>query len=313
MAPTETRSDDLLLAGLDATNPLGFLTLLGTVCLTTKFAPGVSVRWTATGSGWRPIIADHGQDRAALVEALADTLGSLGGEPFGIDQRLPFGRDRFREVLSRATADATPHERRVVDVLAGFGSDAFATSEGAFRDTALRLTRSADSAGQGLPYYVLDAQSGLAPAEVDAVLFSPWRYADSCFSLRWDPVEDQRYALRATDPSQASNKLVGTRGVKAANALAAEAFALLPVHPQRNDVATTGFMSTRGGSTVFTWPIWTTTCRIDLIRSLLAHPELSQLKPNHTQLAGLGVRQVFRSERFASSKYYKNFAPSTPV
>lgn len=303
----------LLLEGLDAGNPLAFLALLGTMQVASRFAPRANVHWRATGNGWRPVIGGHGADRSSFVEALTSTVATVGGAPFDIDAKLPFDRNRFGVALRAAVAVATPNDRRGVDLLAGLGSDAWADEAGNFEDTALRLVRSGDSSGQGFLHYVAAARTGLHTHQVDAMLFSPWRYSDDCFSLRWDPVEDQRYALRAGDPSK-GNKRIGSLGVKAANAIGAEGMALLPVQPQAHGVATTGFAAPGELRQVaLTWPIWNKPCGIDVVRSVLAHRELTLASPNSQVLRALGVVQVYRSDRISQSKYYKNFAPARPV
>ncbi|MFZ5543431.1 MAG: type I-G CRISPR-associated protein, Cas3-extension family [Pseudomonadota bacterium] len=307
------RSDLLLLGGLDAANPLGFLTLLGTVSVVNKFEPNVKAHWGPTPNGWRPVISGHGRGREAFVEAVTSTLAGFGSKPFDLDAKLPFQRKAFRAKLIDALKVVGPAERRTADLLAGMGSDAHSDETGAFLDTALRMVRSGDSGGQGFPRYVLAVRSGLGANEIDSVLFSPWRYADDCSSLRWDPLEDQRYALRADDPSKNSNKRAGSRGVKAANALAAEALALLPVQPQSRGVVTTGFAISALRDVAFTWPIWTQPCGVDVIRSLLAHVQLSQAEPDFRVLRALGVAEVLRAERVAPNVYYKNFAPARAV
>src|SRR5690606_29595730 len=41
------------------------------------------------------------------------------------------------------------------------------------------------------------------PAKIQEALFAPWRRNDETDAFRWDPLEDQRYALRFDDPSRA--------------------------------------------------------------------------------------------------------------
>jgi hypothetical protein len=305
--------DDLRLEGLDGGNPLGFLALLGTLCMASRFASQVHVRWQADGHGWRPVFGGHSLTRTGFAEAVHAALVKVGNAPFELDSKLPFACSQLRASMVCAAAESSMESRRTVDVLAGFGSDAFTDEVGLFEDTALRLVRTGDAAGQGLPRYVIAARDGLHVRAIDAALFEPWRYEDECFSLRWAPLEDQRYALRADDPSKSSNKRAGSRGVKAANALAAEALSLLPVQPQAREVCTTGFSVIAPRTLHFTWPIWVRPCGIDIVRSLLAHPECSARDPNREALTRMGIDQIFRSERFPSSDYYKNFAPAQPV
>ena len=57
-------------------------------------------------------------------------------------------------------------------------------------------------------------------------LFAPWRYLDEKPTMRWDPMDDRRYALRAGNPSKAP-----LRTVRGANRLAIEALTFLPTVP----------------------------------------------------------------------------------
>ncbi len=312
MESTESIPPALRFDGLDGANPLGFLALLGTMCLASRFAPGVRASWAACAQGWRPLLLGCQRPRATFAADLAAEFIRTGNAPFDVDPRLPFDRALLRRVMLEASR-GNASSRRTADLLAGFGSDAFAGDAGTFSGTALRLVRAGDSYGQGLPHYVVAARQGLNAKALEAALFDAWRYEDDCFSLRWDPIEDQRHALRANDPSNRANKRAGSRGVKAANALAAEALSILPVLPQQRDVATTGFATFGRHMVAFTWPIWDRPCGIDVVRSILADPELCRPEPNRRHLAARGIPQVFRSERLASGDYYKNFGPALPV
>ena len=61
-------------------------------------------------------------------------------------------------------------------------------------------------------------------------LFVPWTRPDATPSFRWDPHEDVRYALRATDPTTLSTKETTQHG---ANRLAAVGLTALTVVPER--------------------------------------------------------------------------------
>src|SRR5690606_17386924 len=65
----------------------------------------------------------------------------------------------------------------------------------------------------------------VSAARLQAALFEPWNYEDDGLSMRWDPVEDRRYALMDRDPTAADNK---PRTVWMANLLAYRALALFP-------------------------------------------------------------------------------------
>ena len=114
-------------------------------------------------------------------------------------------------------------------------------------------------------------------SEVDCLreaLFASWARPDATPSLRWDPHEDVRYVLRATDPTDSKIKEKTQHG---ANRLAAIGLSVLTVVPQRWAGRTRLRMpgGKRGADAfIFTWPIWTDPMSLAAIRSLLGHPGL---------------------------------------
>ena len=79
--------------------------------------------------------------------------------------------------------------------------------------------------GWGSSKAVISAEDSMSEA-----LFAPWARSDAMPSFRWDPHEDVRYALRATDPTTQSTKETTQHG---ANRLAAVGLAALTVVPER--------------------------------------------------------------------------------
>ncbi len=303
----------IVLAGLDGSNPLGFLSLLGVASCSSQFCPEATICWHRTGAGWRPQIEGFDGDQQEFVASLHANLVSASDGPFEIDTKFPFLRDRLHEAMRQEQLHSAPERRRMADLLAGFGSDAHSDKEGAFLDTALRMVRSGDSSGQGLTAYALAIRKATTLEDLRVTLFETWQYKDEGSSLRWDPLEDQRYALRWYDPSPASNKKFGLRSMRGANALALEALALLPVQPQIRGVTTTGFPKASRQHDAFIWPIWETPVTPAIIRSILSLPELSSNPIDRDRLMKRGITEVYRCERIAPNKYYKNFAPAYPV
>lgn len=306
-------SEPLLFTGLDGGNPLAFLALLGVGLMSQRFCPGARISWIQAEGAWRPRLHGFDGDTDSFLNNLHETLVATSSKPFEIDKKLPYSRDALRAAMKQAQLEADPETRRTADLLAGFGSDAHADEKGVFSDTALRMVRSGDSAGQGLPAYALAIRQGVTIEQLHAALFSVWRYEDDGFNLRWDPVEDQRYALRWNDPSSQSNKKTSLQTMRGANVLALESLALLPVQPQTHGVATTAFARLERRRDFFTWPIWDARITLDTIRSLLASSDLAEKTPNRDTLRARGVVEVYRCERIAPNKYYKNFTPAHPA
>lgn len=133
----------------------------------------------------------------------------------------------------------------------------------------------------------------VVPEKVESTVFEPWVYADEGLSMRWDPIEDRRYALMDRDPTAAGNK---PRTVWMANLLAYRALALFPSAPRRSGLVSAGWSKQKDGE-AFTWPLWVGPAGPDTIRSLLLLPELRQPSPDHSALRERGIHAVFRSRR----------------
>src|SRR5205823_3090954 len=124
-------------------------------------------------------------------------------------------------------------------------------------------------------------------------------------SLRWDPIDDRRYALRAFDPTNASASPILT--VRGANRLAVEALPWLPTFPCNGNARTRGF-SRRKREIDFSWPIWNCWLKADTVRSLLGLAELYKDPLPRTSLEARRVVEVFRCRRIGG--YYRNFSPA---
>jgi hypothetical protein len=138
-------------------------------------------------------------------------------------------------------------------------------------------------------------------------LFNVWRYRDDKPSLRWDPNDDRRYALRWDNPSGDSIKTV-----RGANRLAIEALPLLPAVPVGKRAETTGFTQERGRGVLWTWPIWHPPLSLDVVRSLLALREIQRETPDRGLLSRMGISEVFRCQRITQGKY-RNLTPAAPA
>ena len=131
-------------------------------------------------------------------------------------------------------------------------------------------------------------------------LFEKWKRLDATFSFRWDPHEDVRYALRATNPTDPKTKETTQHG---ANRLAAVGFSALTVYPkQRFDslqLRVLGGARDRKGSFIFTWPIWRHSASLASIRSLLSHPNLD----DQEVCKALGIIGRFQARRISAGKF----------
>ena len=291
-------SDRHLCAGPDAGQVFGLLCSLGLLEVGTRSLPEHVVRlgfaWHAVA--FRPVLAvEPHVDRNDLVEQLhawvAARATSLVLTRLGDD--LPCEVDRF-EALARellASGDAASSSLLAAFGVARFGSECI-------DDTVFR------TCGTGrqhfLQYARLIAEQTTAE-QLERTLFKPWTYQDPGPSLRFDPADDRRYALRADDPARPSSS-APIRTERGANALAFEGLALLPVVPATDGVATT-LASREDRSPPVRWHLWERPLTRDAVASLLASPAMASAP---------GISAVFQATRRTVHKY-RSFTPAQRV
>lgn len=308
----------IMLDGLNGSNPLGFLAAVGTAVVASDRYRKVRIGWKQTDLGWRPLLDGVGDDRNLFSKNLLQNLKDYSMDVFCLDDAMPFGAEKFAEELKRFRLSASMSNRRNVDLLAGMGTEIYPDKKtGAFQDTKLRMIRSGDSAGNGLPAYARHNREHVDLDSVKSALFEQWDYRGTGRSLRWDPVEDQRYALRWSNPSKPSE--YESRGtMTAANDLAVEAWRLLPTLGLGRKSGTVGFQ-TINKRQYFIWPIWMPLIEMNTLRSLLSLPALKQQqnaqseRRHRDELVQMGVEEVYCSQCVKQNQYYQNFLPAHPV
>lgn len=306
----------LILSGLDGANPLAFLAAIGTASVANQEWPDLRISWQSVSGVWRPVLAGCGQDEEVFLAQLYPALRDASMAAFDIDNKLPYPVQQFVGALKQAARIATIDNRRDSDFLTAFGTEMNlepgSKKDAVFRDTSFRMVRSGDSKGQGLPYYAKAIRQSTGIDHLRRTLFRQWDYKDTSFSLRWDPVEDQRYALVWDNPNDKSKKAV--KFMIGANSLAIEAlqyFPTLPVDSRR--VETTGFHRSQRKRIFFTWPIWATEVELTTVQSLLSLSVLRADPVPRQELKAMGIVEVFRAQRIQQNQYYSNFAPSCPA
>jgi hypothetical protein len=147
-----------------------------------------------------------------------------------------------------------------------------------------------------------DAHAGIA-ARIERALFSRWHRADEAHGFRWDPEDDQRYALRFGNPSKAG----AANTEDGANRLATLGFLSFPSVPAFR--ATTRGVHRGTDGLFFVWPVWSTPLSRSGIESLLSHPAL--IEGNLAKLKSFGVVEVYRARRVSNGKFM-NVARASP-
>lgn len=303
----------LLLRGLEGSNPLGFLAAIGAAVVAGEFLAELRFGWRETGRAWSPLLPGCGCDEIEFSERILDMLQRAPVTVFNVDNKMPYDVGKFSGALKDAQDSSSIDGRRDADLLAGMGTELYPDSRtGQFQDSKFRMVRSGDSAGQGLPHYAKSNLKTLTLDRLHLTLFGVWDYRDEGYSLRWDPIGDQRYALRWRDPSK--SKLADGPGMMlGADCLAVEALRWFPTMPVGRHAVTTGFRRVGRREFYFVWPIWTPALELESVRSLLALPDLTRDSIDRESLRSRGIAEVFRSQRIQQNQYYSNFLPAQPV
>lgn len=297
-------SEPVTLTGLRGDNPLAFLAALGALRVLSLVRPDNPPRmsWIIERGALRPVLHDfNGVDASALPETIDAALRDLcGPEPFQFARNTSVKPAVFARFVIEAADRALPGDRRCADFAAAFGCEALTTRQGKAQDTALRTM-----SGAGHQHFVEFMRTLCEKTNAEHLreaLFGPWRRQDGPPSMRWDPIDDRRYALRWKNPS---NEQIRT--VRGANRLAVEALPLFTTAPAGGELRTTGFQRK-----TWTWPIWDAAVGVEAVRSLLTLAELHTHAPDRRCLGAMGVAEVYRSTRITVGKY-RNFSPARPV
>lgn len=305
---------DIALNGLDGGNLLAYLAALGVLRMTSLAFPHrqVLMRWKHDSGGWRPrLTVEDKIDSEKWLDELDSILRCETGQPaFRIASDLNMSCSNFRAVAEEAQSTSTAQDRSFADFIAGFGSEVVESlvngkRSGVMADSAFR-TMSGAGHQHFLGFMALLEQQ-TSKDHLRAAMLENWTYSDPGPSLRWDPADDRRYAQRWDEPS--GDPLKTVRG---ANRLAIEALPLFPTVAVNGQLETTGFSQRRRQGVVFSWAIWTGNLGIDVVRSLLAYPELQTQEPDRKALQRIGIEEVFRCQRITQGKY-RNFSIAVPA
>ena len=305
------------LDGLEPDNLLAFLALLGLLRALGKTRPTWRPRasWAIDPPPTRPVlhlaeVADH----ETVASAVADGLNKLaflhefGGfkdltlSPADAPQKLrdvalgdsgQYGADLWAALISDAAVskDGKKTEPTPLCLMFGQGHQHFLERLSSVPQQMRPPTR-----GKGRKKTAISETDCLCEA-----LFAPWKRPDNTPSFRWDPNEDVRYALRATDPTDQKTK---ERTQHGANRLAAIGISALTVVPQKRGGGETrlgilgGGRDPKGGFH-FTWPIWCHPISLTAIRALLGHPGLD----DPMTWTSFGVIERRRTRRISAGKF----------
>lgn len=309
------------LAGLEPDNLLAFLALLGMLRtlehVRVEWRPRVA--WTVDPPPVRPTLAVAAQaTEDEVVTAVSEGLADLADRhDFDGLKKLELSpEDAAHRLRTARTGMSRPGDRYTADLWAALVSDASIRDKNKAEEaepTPLCLmsgqgwqffmSRLASVPQQSVPPARGSGRSRATVSETDCLreaLFESWTRPDATFSFRWDPHEDVRYALRATDPTDSKTKATTQHG---ANRLAAIGLSALTVVPRLRgataQLAVIGGMRERRGGFAFTWPIWRHPISLAAIRSLLGHTGLDKW----ATWDALGIVELRRARRISVGKF----------
>ncbi|MGH7933119.1 MAG: type I-G CRISPR-associated protein, Cas3-extension family [Candidatus Binataceae bacterium] len=307
----------LPMPGLEPDNLLGFMALLGLLRTLEAARPNWEPRASWKGTPWTAQLhlaafPEPMQVAQAAIEGIATLL-----ERFDIDKRknVDFAPEEYRTYAKRMRRE------RVEASLASALTAEWPQNRKADRSlSAAPLVMMFGQGHQNFLDRLIDVPSGALPnrlrklksppdladpAKIAQTLFQPWRHEDDADGFRWDPEDDQRYALRYDDPSLsgAAPTVVG------ANRLAAIGFLSFAIAPRAKRMKAVGAIRD-DGEWLFVWPIWLPRFSRVGIEALLAHSDL--LSGERSRLQLLGVAEIFRARRVSNGKFM-NVARARPV
>jgi hypothetical protein len=307
---------ELVMPGIEADSLLGFLALVGLLRALERARPAWHPRVSWNGPPW--VASVHvavSVSQAELASAALEGIETIAGE-FDVGDRrdVVFGRGDFREYATRHQHH--PTNSALAAALCG-------EAPMQRRSEALRPSPFVLMFGQGHQHFLdrlvaVSCSKGIARnrskrtepkfdgvEKIAQALFAPWMRCDETPAFRWDPEEDQRYALRYGNPSKAG----AAPTVHGANRLAAVGFLSFPVAPSQPRQVCAGARQ-RSGDVEFLWPIWSGPISLHTLESLLVHPDV--LSGKLERLQALGVVDVLCARRVRNDKYL-NVARARPA
>lgn len=301
------------LAGLEVDNLLAFLALMGLLRTLEDAQPSWAAMASWTGPPWhaRLHLAVHASTRT-VAEAACRGIDAIAAR-YDDDGRsnVAFMRTEFRSYVVRMRGNAV-----------GASLAAALTAEHPETRTGLQAAPLVMMFGQGHQYFLerlLEVPRGVLPnrhrklkklpdfrdpAMIEAALFSPWMRSDDADGFRWDPEEDQRYALRHGNPSREG----AAPTVHGANRLAAIGFLSFACAPGARLMARGSDRDDDG--VYFVWPVWRQPFARRSIETLLSHADL--IGGRLEKLSPLGIAEIYRARQIANGKFM-NVSRAMPV
>lgn len=241
---------------------------------------------SAAGGKLQAAEAEYRSSLAQLGDALGQGIAHLG-DVIGVQP------ETFRSKAQEALVAPAPDKALLLDCLASQASDA--------RIEGGRLVPTLFSFGNGAGGQCLlkdfrDLATSVTSEEMSALFSSRTPLRRETSSLNWNPLDQRSYAHQWKNPEGEAKQVE-----VAANVLAFIGLACLPAMPGPWRLMAVGFGD---GISAWTWPLWESPLRLDVVKSLLSDPELQAEEPNRTALAVRGVTAHCRARRYSTNKRY---------
>jgi hypothetical protein len=296
---------ELVLTGLDGTNPLAFFAALGVLDVATARDVRAHLEWRYT-SVWQPVLSSTCADYDELLRWVDDDRRSCLDEPalsleYDEKKDLKPPPPTFRHFVESLLTGANRESRRSLDWISAFATDVAVDNNGNTKPTALHFT-----AGQQQFLQMVGVlNQSVTVEDLREAICGPWQYARPLPVMGWDATSSRDYALRASDPS--TDKKLGVPG---ADWLAIRGLIFFPTVPRSDRIITTGC---GGGWKTgwFQWSLWTVPLTSTVVRSLLAQ-DIEKVTEAERMARGIGV--AFRSGIKRSDQGgYGSFEPAAVI
>jgi hypothetical protein len=258
---------------------------------------------------------------------LARLKSAVPSPELALGQRPDCTVQEFREHAVAIRAESAPNGRTTADLLASFGAETADLENERIQPTAFCFIT-----GSGHQWFLATVRQLMTrkdptkqePAPPQCVtdkslhncLFKSWAYSDEGLSMRWDPAEDVRYALRFDNPGP-----IGAYTVWMANLLAYFALGCFPCAALSHETGTACWTVSKE-SAAFRWPVWEQPLKRDAVRSLLTHRAFAapdyeaDRKSLRDELRARGVAGIFCAQRIqvGNPPLHKiNFSPASAL
>lgn len=310
---------DIVLNGVNGSNPLGFLASLGLLRLASTRDPRARLRFVDDGTYRAALAAELDVSLAELV--VADAREPLPERPWYLSYEktekngtkvvgdLKAPPDQFKAYLKRALDAWTRGEDEPAAYAAAFGTSVAVDGKGNTKPTALHFT----AANQKFLESIDELRRHIDAPWVEESLMRGHAMRPGG-NVRWDPASERNWALMAENPNTD-----GTRVDAPLEWLAFRGMVLLPTFPQQPPpsfrdavprVITTAIFG-RGDDMHLSWPLWAVPASLGSVRSLLQLDWDESGPTAAKRRAEMSVFSVCSSTILRSTQGYGNFAPAS--